>query len=144
MKLERYELRASFRLTYFEFCSSGRKGEVIKVVQFQNIGNGDLYNLAFGDKEVETEEINDQVVTDNGDSEKVLATVASAVYAFTDKYPEKWILVSGSTRSRMRLYRMAFNIYFEIVSKDFEIMGFTGGEWENFKRSEDYMAFAVK
>jgi hypothetical protein len=144
MKLERYDLSASFKLTYFEFCSLGRNGEVIKVVQFQKIGNGEIYNLAFGDKDKGTGEINDQVVTNNGDSEKVLATVASTVYVFTDRYPENWVLVSGSSRSRMRLYRMVFNIYFESVLKDFYIIGFFDGKWENFKKGRDYQAFAVK
>lgn len=39
-----------------------------------------LYNLAFGDKNPLTGEIDDKIVTDNGDSEKVLATVVAAVY----------------------------------------------------------------
>jgi hypothetical protein len=63
-----------------------------------------LYNLAFGDKDHSTGEIDDKVISNNGDSEKVLATVVATVYAFTDKYPETWIYATGSTKARTRLY----------------------------------------
>lgn len=44
-----------------------------------------FYNLAFGDKNLETGEIDDTVISNNGDSEQVVATVISAVYALTDR-----------------------------------------------------------
>ncbi len=47
-----------------------------------------MSNLGFGDKDLQTGEVDDTVISDNGDSQKVLATVAATVYAFTDKYPE--------------------------------------------------------
>ncbi|MFY7789008.1 MAG: DUF6934 family protein [Thermoflexibacteraceae bacterium] len=43
-------------------------------------------NLGFGDKHPITGEIDDLAVTDNGDSEKVLATVAATVYEVTTHY----------------------------------------------------------
>jgi hypothetical protein len=43
--------------------------------------------LAFGDKDIEAGDIDDKVISNNGDSEKVLATVVATVYAFIDKYP---------------------------------------------------------
>ncbi len=144
MKLDRYELKAGDKLTTFEFLSEGTKGKVIKVIQFQEMNYTDLYNLAFGDKSLQTGEIDDKVVTDNGDSEKVLATVVAAVYAFADKYPEKWIYATGSTSARTRLYRMGINKYFEMVSEDFEIMGVIEGEWEEYEKGKDYQAFAAR
>ena len=93
-----------------------------------NIEN--LYNLAFGDKHLNTGKLDDQIITDNGDLEKVLATVVSAIYAFADRYPECWIYATGSNAARTRLYRMGINKYFEIVIADFEIMGESRNEWE--------------
>jgi hypothetical protein len=103
-----------------------------------------LYNLAFGDKNLETGQIDDKVVTDNGDSEKVLATVVSAIYAFVDRFPDSWIYATGNTASRTRLYRMGINKYFEIVVADFEIMGEYRNEWESYEFGKDYQAFAIR
>ena len=143
MILDRYEIKAGSNLTTFEFLSEGRKGEIIKVIQFQQMNLDNLYNLAFGDKNIVTGVIDDKVVTDNGDSEKVLATVVSAIYAFADRYPNSWIYATGSTESRTRLYRMGINKYYEIVVQDFEIMGEYRNEWERYEFGKDYQAFAV-
>lgn len=143
MKLDRYELKAGRNLTTFEFLSEGKKGKIIKVVQFQQMNLPNLYNLAFGDKDLVTGQVQDLAVTDNGDSEKVLATVVAAVYAFAFKYPEAWVYATGSTEARTRLYRMGINKYFDIVQEDFDIMGEDQNEWEWYKKDKDYQAFAV-
>lgn len=143
MILDRYEIKAGKSLTTFEFLSEGRKGQIVKIIQFQQMNIDNLYNLAFGDKSLETGQVDDKIVTDNGDSEKVLATVVSAIYAFADTYPESWIYATGSTASRTRLYRMGINKYYEIVVEDFEIMGEFKNEWETYEFGKDYQAFAV-
>jgi hypothetical protein len=144
MKLDRYELKAGRNLTTFEFLSEGRKGKIVKIIQFQPMNIENLYNLAFGDKNSETGKLDDQVITDNGDSEKVLATVVSAIYAFADRYPECWIYATGSNAARTRLYRMGINKYLEIVTADFDIMGESRNEWEWYEFGKDYQAFAVR
>ena len=62
MKLERYGLKAEKSLMVFEFVSEGPKGEIPKLVQFGQTNLKDFYNLAFGDKDPATGEINDSVV----------------------------------------------------------------------------------
>ena len=81
MKLPRYELQAEDSLAVFEFTSEGIKGSIEKLIKFSETTLNRFYNLAFGDKDLETGEINDKVVSNNGDSDKVLATVVSAVYS---------------------------------------------------------------
>ncbi len=76
------------------------------MVQYTETGTENIYNLAFGDFDEETNSINDISITNNGDSTKVLATVASTVYAFIEKHPNAWIFATGSTIVRTRLYRM--------------------------------------
>lgn len=62
------------------------------------------------------EKISDLTVTNYGDSLKVRATVASTVYAFTEKYPSAWVFATGSTAVRTRFYRMGIsNDYVDIV-----------------------------
>lgn len=143
MKLDRYELKAGRKATFFEFVSVGRRGKVHKVVQFQQTQLPDLYNLAFGDKNPDSGEFDDRTVTDNGDSDKVLATVVAAIYLFSETYPGKWIYATGSTPARTRLYRMGINKYFDTVEIDFNIMGENQNEWELYEKGKDYQAFAV-
>lgn len=144
MKLDRYEFKSGEQFLTYEFLSEVPKGKVLKLIQFTLVSQNSLYNLAFGDKNPETGEIDDLVTTDNGDSEKVLATVVGAIYAFCDKFPKSWIYATGSTAARTRLYRMGINKYFEIVQEDFEIFGLTQGEWERFIKGNDYKAFVVQ
>ena len=105
MNLDHYELRAGINLYTFEFVSEGSKGKISKVIRFQRLGVHNLYNLAFGDKDPATGKFDDRTVTNNGDSNKVLATVVSAIYAFTERNPDSWIYGTGRTAARSRLYQ---------------------------------------
>lgn len=144
MKLDRYELKVGGNFVTFEFISEGPKGKIIKVIQFQKIDETDVYNLAFGDYDLLTGKLDDKVITDNGDSEKVLATVVSAIYLFTEKYSNVWVYATGSTVARTRLYRMGINKYFDIASKDFDILGEQQNAFTWYEKGEDYQAFVVR
>ena len=84
MNLPQYQLRAGKSLMVFEFISEGPKGRISKLVKFSKTNLKGLYNLSFGDKNHDTGDFDDQIVSNNGDSETVLATVVAAVYVFTD------------------------------------------------------------
>ena len=143
MRLDRYELKSGEKLEVFEFISVGNKGRIIKLVQYTPTNYKDLYNLGFGDKNAETGEIDDNVISNNGDSEKVLATVVSTLFAFTDKHKDAMIYATGSSKSRTRLYRMGIAKYLDEAENDFEIFGETEEGWEDFKKNIDYEAFLV-
>ena len=85
-----------------------------------------------------------KVISNNGDSEKVLATVVATVYAFTDKYPEAWIYATGSTKARTRLYKMGIARFLDEVTEDFEILGELTDDWEIFKTNIEYEGFLVR
>jgi hypothetical protein len=144
MKLPRYELLAEKSLMVYEFMSEGTKGQIPKLIKFSETALKDFYNLAFGDKNLNTGDIDDNVVSNNGDSEQVLATVVAAVYAFTDKQKHVWVYATGSSKSRTRLYRMGITKYIDEIKKDFLIFGQREGEWEKFKKEVDYTAFVVR
>ena len=144
MKLPRYELKAEKSLMVFEFTSEGPRGQIPKLIKFSETTLKGFYNLAFGDKNLETGEIDDKVVSNNGDSEQVLATVVSAVYSFTEQESEAWVYATGSTKSRTRLYRIGITKYFDEVKQDFLVFGLRDGEWEDFKKEIDYTAFVVR
>lgn len=119
-------------MSTFEFTSEGLNGQIHKLVQFTPTNMKDVFNLAFGDKDAETGEIDDTVISNNGDSEKVLATVVSAVYAFLEKQPNAWIYATGSSNSRTRLYRMGISKHFSEVKNDFAVYGQLEGNWQTF------------
>lgn len=144
MKLPRYELTSEKSLRVYEFISEGPKGQIHKLIKFSDTALKDFYNLAFGDKDLITGNIDDNAISNNGDSERILATVVSAVYAFTDANPDAWVYATGSSKSRTRLYRIGISKYIDEVQKDFLVYGQFEGEWEDFKTDVDYNAFVVK
>ncbi len=144
MKLPHYELTAEKSLKIYEFTSEGIKGNIPKLIKFSETALKNFYNLAFGDKNLETGDIDDMVISNNGDSEQVLATVVSAVFAFTDANPEAWVYATGSTKSRTRLYRMGISKYIDEISDDLYIFGQLDGEWQEFEKHIDYTAFLVR
>ena len=144
MKLDKYELKSGEQLEVFEFVSVGPKGKIPKIVQYTSTNYKDLYNLGFGDKNIETGEIDDIVISNNGDSEKVLATVVATLYAFIDKHKEAMVYATGSTKPRTRLYRMGITKYLDEIKEDFEIYGELENGWEEFRKDVEYEAFLVK
>ena len=144
MKLDRYELKSGEKLEVFEFVSTGIKGRITKLVQYTETNYKDLYNLGFGDKNIETGELDDNVISNNGDSEKVLATVVATLYVFIDKHPDAMIYATGSSNSRTRLYQIGISKYSDEVMKDFEVYGLKDKNWVLFKKGINYDAFIVK
>lgn len=144
MNLPKYALKAEADLTVFEFVSEGSKGKIPKLIVFAETNLKDFYNLAFGDKNEETGKIDDRIVSNSNDTEKALATVISAVFAFTDKYQESWVYATGSTPARTRLYRMGINKYFAEVEKEFHIFCEFGDDWLPFEKERDFEGYAVQ
>lgn len=144
MQLDRYPLKAEESLMVFEFISNGPKGQIPKLVKFSETNLKDVYNLAFGDKDLTTGDLNDLAISNNGDSEKVLATVVSTVYAFYDRYPNSYIHATGSTKARTRLYRMGIAKYLNEITKDYYLYGLRNSEWEIFEKEIEYEAFLAK
>lgn len=145
MNKPKYLYKSEEFLRTYEFISEGVHGKIVKTVQYTDTGTENVYNLAFGDFDEGTKQINDFSVTNNGDSLKVLATVASSVYAFTEKYPRAMIFVTGSTKVRTRLYRMGITNNLAEIKEDFAIFGLTidQNNWEEFIIGKDYEAFLI-
>ena len=59
MHYPRYEYETENDLHFFEFVSVGAKGNIKKIVQYSKVSVDNIYNLAFGDYDEET---NNEVV----------------------------------------------------------------------------------
>jgi len=144
MKLSKYHLKAESKFTRFGFISEGNKGAIRKLIEFQATSDADVYNLAFGDKDPATGDLNDLAITNNGDTEKVLATVVAAVYVFFDNYPATYVYATGSTKARTRLYRMGITKFYEEMQKDFYLYGQVGDDYPEFELGKDYDGFLAQ
>ncbi len=141
---ERYEIEINEVNSDFEFTSVGKKGEIRKVVRFSSYGIPNVVNLGFGDKNLVTGELDDKVITDNGDFEKILATVGLTVYIFSNLNPHTVITFKGTNKARMRLYRIAISKFIERISEDFDVYGLTQTGWFPFERNTSYKGFLLQ
>jgi hypothetical protein len=85
MNVDRYEYSVSSDFQQYEFESIGPKGTIKKIIGFSliNIDGITYINLGFGDEDLINGGINDLSISNNKDTNKILATVASAVLDFT-------------------------------------------------------------
>ena len=145
MAIERYEIQTSIKSRYFEFISTGINGNIVKVVKYTHLKyDTNVFNLGFGDKNSETGHLNDSVTTNNGDTDKVLATVAYTIYEFFEEFPDAIVYISGVTPSRTRLYQINISKFFDHISNDFEVLGELEEGFERFKKNINYLGFAIK
>ena len=145
MNKPKYLYKTEELFTIYEFLSEGPKGRIKKIVEYTETSTQNVFNLGLGDYDEDSKSISDLSVTNNGDSLKILATVASTVYAFIEKHPNAYILATGSTNVRTRLYRMGITNNLAEIVEDFEVYGLTNtGNWVTFEIGEDYEAFLIK
>ena len=140
LQLDKYSYNSNSSFLDYEFDSIGIKGIIKKVARFTSIGNN-LYNFGFGDLDLQTGEIDDTIVSNNGDGDKILATVAAIIFDFTNHYLEGAVFIKGSTATRTRRYQMGINKFWEQINPVFEIIAYQNEKWEHFKKQENYEAF---
>jgi hypothetical protein len=144
MFTNRYTIESSENFVSYNFVSEGKNSTILKGVRFSKTEFENLLNLGFGDINKATKEIDDLVVSDNGDSEKVLSTGANTCLIFTEKYVNVKIIAVGSTKSRTRLYQIGINRNYETISELFYTWGLFDNQWEIFEKHKNYDVFIVQ
>ena len=152
MNLESYDLRVNQAQTVYMFDSIGRNGHITKIIGFNAINMPELeplgfvsvYNLGFGDYDRVTGLISDTVKSNNGDRDKVLATVATAALDFLDKHSDLILYATGSTPERTRLYQIGLNRYYAQLENAYLIFGLSAEGWQTFEQKTNYKAFLLK
>lgn len=131
------------------FVSTGIK-DIIKAVQYNHVGNLDgrrIFNLAFGDYDLETDTLDDETNSRNGDVFKVFNTVLNTIPSFFEIFSNEIIVVSGSDSKpefiekcrenckknckeecrnagrRIGIYRSYVDKNYEVLSDDFVFYG---------------------
>ncbi len=143
MDIEKYDYVINEMLLDYEFESDGPRGKIKKLVSFvpQNVGGTTYFNLGFGDLIVETGKINDLSVSDNKDTQKILATIAATVLEFTNHFPDMMVYARGSTPARTRLYQMGITANLTEIEPLLKVFGFINGKWQPFEKNVNYEAF---
>ncbi len=144
MAVAQYDVTTEQDTMTFEFVSVGERGAIKKRVQYTATDVPNVFNLGFGDVLALNDEIDDEAISNNGDSQKVLATVAATALIFTEHYPNALIYAVGTTPVRTRLYRMGIANNIEEIRKNFIVYGLQNGLWNIFKPNHNYEAFLVQ
>jgi len=144
MELPKYQISTNEDQTIFRFVSDGPNGKITKIVIYQSMNEPDLYNLALGDLDPITGEIDFDITTNNGDRDMILATISETVYSFLFNKSHCSIHFKGSDPVRTRLYQMAISSYFEELSVDFEILGKLKYDLLRFRKGVNYEAFVIQ
>jgi hypothetical protein len=104
----------------FDFFSIGQKGVILKRIDIFPAGFEGVYILFLGDVDIDNR-MDCWNISDNGDRDKVLSTVIHVIDKYLEKYPDRKISFTGSTKERTRLYRMLIGSNYDALSEKFEI-----------------------
>lgn len=156
-------------LLYY-FLSTGTK-QIIKIVDYtlltdvkhDIIKTDKIFNFGFADLD-ENDETNDDVISANGDTYKVLYTVLNSIPYFFEKYPNEAIAVTGSDSTkkyvekcfndckrnckkvdscknkdkRINVYLGYLNKNYEELNKDYNFFGDTEESIEIYEKNKKY------
>lgn len=142
MHYERYATQRDEQAESFEFISVGKR-RIVKAVFYSKTNLEGVYNLGFGDKDPVTGFVTDECISNNGDTDQVLATVAGTVFLFIEKHPDAWVYAQGRTETHTRLYQMGISKNLEEIAGEFVVLG-RREKWEPFERGKNYEAFLVR
>jgi len=139
MKIKGYPLEQNEDATQFVFFSVGNRGRIMKAIVISPYDRH-RWNLAFGDVGPDLE-IDDRVTTNNNDVAKVLGTVAQAAMLFSERYPERSLVIFPVDDKRKRLYNLVFRRKIEEIQGAFVVLGKRRKRWEWYNPDVEYDAF---
>lgn len=143
MITESYPFIASSNQTQYFFQSEGKQGTILKIVIFTHIID-DLWNLGFGDVDMDKGTIDGLVVTNNQDVAKVIGTVAKITYAFFADFPERSIEIKPVDERRKTLYNYVFKKHFKDIHLAFHVIGSINMVEELYNPNNLYDSFKLK
>jgi len=148
MHEDRYnQIRIDEDFTVFKFISEGRHGNLPKIVSFNEIRKN-IFNLALGTI-LSNGEIDFETITNNGDRNKILATVARIASIFIEHYPGKSVYITGSDNRRTLLFQRAISYAYDYLEQMFYVYGdisarTPASEFEPFDTAKNYSGFLIE
>ena len=143
MNIDRYQIETDDNSEIFEFISIGPKGRILKRIKYIQTDDPRIWNLSMGDVIKETDDVDYYSKTNNGDTEKVLATVAATVFGFFKKHPTAIVYATGSTEARTRLYQMGINKYYSEIEPEYHLLGELENKLNRYTNGLNYQGFII-
>ena len=135
---------------YYEFISNGRFGNIPKGVVFQKDEETPYQlDLVYGDVATDIK-VNTSSVTNNGDLNKLLLTIAVIAITFLARHPGYQIKLNGINNVRTRLYRKFINIHIDALVSMVNIYGQNSVEnlteliRHSYNKDYDYLLVEIK
>ncbi|SOD88393.1 DUF6934 family protein [Spirosoma fluviale] len=136
-----YQFTTSKEVLRFNFISVGHR-TIHKVIIYQKLPPPNLYNLVLADID-KYNQLDDFSISDNGDRDKILATVIQTMFVFFEQYPNASVSFVGSTPARTRLYQAAIARELDVATQRLAIYGLVNGIPEPFERNKSYSGFVI-
>lgn len=136
-----YSFISSVEAQRFDFMSEGPR-TIHKAVIYQKLPRPAAYNLVLVDVS-DSNQLDDFSVSDNGDRDKVLATVVQTLFSFFNQHPNASVSFTGSTPARTRLYQAAIARELDRARERLDIYGLVDGQPEPFERNKVYAGFVI-
>lgn len=146
MDLKSYEPHLTSDHLCYTFSSKGPRGEIQKVVKFRLFQTQPVvvYNVSLGDVNKNEIGFDEDVISDNGDRDKVLRTVANIVALFCHRHPRAYVVARGSSAARNRLYQIMISNRLAEIEDRYEILGILGSEIVACQKNINYEGFLVR
>ncbi|MCF0039972.1 DUF6934 family protein [Dyadobacter fanqingshengii] len=157
MKAEKYHVK-QLGAHIYQFYSNGVRGNFEMIIMYSPHGNN-TFNLGFGVWDEALQNVDDSIELRNGDTDKILATVAQTTLNFLDENPTNSVYARGSSASRTRKYQMGISNFLSYLEINYTIQGFVAtknldntligtfpnwyGEWQRFRSGVNYDAFLL-
>ncbi len=140
-----YNITASDDGLQFFFDSVSNEKVIKKVVAYFPVEErNDLYQLVFGNLLLNGK-IDVSTVDNNQDMITILTTVADTMPKFFNRYPDKNVVFTGSTKARTRLYRAVISKMAQKKELSYEIFGILDdSSSEIFDSSHNYYGFVIR
>jgi hypothetical protein len=136
-----YEFQIGPNTRSFSFTSLGSR-LVEKRVIYAATSLPGFFNLALADVEKDGS-LNFYSVSNNGDLEQIMATVAQTMLIFLQHRPDARVAFSGSTPARTRLYQIILAREQRAVAASLVISGVRDSNLELFRPNRAYKGFVI-
>lgn len=146
MDSPRYPIMPDQQYLSFTFFSEGPRGRILKIIRFKllQVRRLVMYNLGLGDVESQDKDVVwDDVVSDNGDRDKILMTVVECIRIFFQHRPDSYVFAFGRSPARTRLFQMMISNRLTEIPVHFKVYGLTGTGWEEFCKGRNYNGFMI-
>jgi hypothetical protein len=136
-----YELTVLKEAHRFDFVSTGPINIIKSIVYFKT-QDPYLVTLTLGNV-LPDAKLDVLTVNDNGDRDKILATVVRSIGIFLNIHPDHTVMFAGNTPARTRLYKMVISKELPRLADCYLVHGITESSIEVFNSGANYIGFLI-